>query len=69
MVERRWASCLCEDFNLGGFTHLKWLWASMVPTVVVCDAVRLHVMMHVVHDCDLGFNLPAGGTPAFLVRR
>ena len=22
----------------------------------------------VVHDCDLGFNLPAGGTPALLVR-
>ena len=22
----------------------------------------------VVHDCDLGFNLPAGGTPALLIR-
>ena len=36
----------CSAELSGGFTHLNWLWASLVPTVVVCDAVRLHVIMY-----------------------
>ena len=32
--------------SIGRLYTSEYLWASMVPTVVVCDAVRLHVMMH-----------------------
>ena len=36
---------LVRRFLFGRLYTSEYLWASMVPTVVVCDAVRLHVRM------------------------